>query len=127
MKKTVMVVDDSPHVTLSVKHGLEDIDKNYNVVVAESGEQCLELLKEEKPDLILLDIMMPGISGWETYDKLKENNKWKDIPIVFLTARTDRVSENAGKFLGDDYVEKPFEIDDLAKRIEENIMKKKNI
>ena len=116
-KKTIIVVDDNPDVILSVKHGLEEIDKNFQILGVESGEKCLELLETEIPDLILLDIMMPGMSGWKTFDKIKENEHWKQIPVVFLTARTDRVAKNAGGFLAEDYIEKPFNIEDLHQRI----------
>jgi DNA-binding response OmpR family regulator len=62
--------------------------------------------------------MMPEMSGWEVYDKIRDNPAWQDIPIVFLTARTDRIAENAGEFLGDDYIEKPVDIKELRDRIE---------
>ena len=58
------------------------------------------------------------VNVWEVFDKLKENPSWKDIPIVFLTARTDEIAENAGSFLGDDYIEKPFDLDYLKARID---------
>ena len=118
MVRKVIVVDDNPDVIFSVKNGLEDISPDYQITGVESGEKCLELLQTESPDLILLDIMMPGMSGWKTYDKIKENDTWKHIPIVFLTARTDKVAKNAGGFLGEDYIEKPFDIDDLRGRID---------
>lgn len=114
-----MVVDDNPDVIFSVKNGLESVSDDFNIIGVESGEKCLEFLKTEHPDLILLDIMMPGMSGWKTFDKIKENENWKRIPVVFLTARTDRVAKNAGGFLGEDYVEKPFDIKDLKGRIEQ--------
>ncbi|MEF8880017.1 MAG: response regulator [Candidatus Thermoplasmatota archaeon] len=117
MTKKIMVVDDNLETIYTLKEGLEDLNENYSVYTAKSGEQCLELLKEEKPDLILLDIMMPGISGWETYDKIKENSRWQNIPVVFLTARSDNIAKNAGRYLGHDYIEKPFDIEDLNKRI----------
>ena len=118
MVKKVLVVDDNPDVIFSVKSGLESYDKNYKINGVESGRKCLEFLQNEKPDLILMDIMMPEMSGWKTFDKIKENTAWKDIPIIFLTARTDRVAKNAGGFLGEDYIEKPFEIKNLIGRIE---------
>ena len=58
------------------------------------------------------------MSGWETFDRIKENPSWMNIPIFFLTARTDRVAKNAGGFLGDDYIEKPFEITELKRKID---------
>ena len=123
MVKKVMIVDDNPDIILSIKNGLEDSTSNYEVIGADSGKKCLELLETETPDLILLDIMMPEMSGWETFDKLKESASWGTIPVVFLTARTDRVARNAGGFLGEDYIEKPFEIAELKKRIDEVINK----
>jgi len=123
MVKKVMIVDDNPDIILSIKNGLEGSNCDYEVLCADSGKKCLELLETDKPDLILLDIMMPGMSGWETFDKLKENASWETIPVVFLTARTDRVARNAGGFLGEDYIEKPFELAELKQRINEIINK----
>ena len=117
MVKKIMIVDDNPDIILSIKNGLED-SAEYNVIGAESGEKCLEILEDEMPDLILLDIMMPEMSGWETYDTIKENEAWREIPLVFLTARTDKIARDAGDFLGEDYIEKPFEIDDIMDRID---------
>jgi DNA-binding response OmpR family regulator len=121
MTKKIIVVDDNPDIILAVKSGLETSSEDYEVIGAESGRKCLELLESEIPDLILLDIMMPEMSGWETFDKIKQNNSWVDIPVVFLTARTDHIAKNAGGFLGEDYIEKPFEIDNLKKRIQKVI------
>ena len=119
MMKTILVVDDNPDVLTSLKVGLEETSGDYQILMAEDGKKCLEMLKNNtKPDIILLDIMMPQMSGWEVFDRIKENPSWKTIPIVFLTARTDRTAKNAGSFLGDDYIEKPFNISDLKKRIE---------
>ena len=112
MVKKIMIVDDNPDIILSIKNGLED-SVDYKVIGAESGENCLKILETEMPDLILLDIMMPEMSGWETYDRIKENETWRKIPLVFLTARTDKISRDAGDFLGEDYIEKPFEINNV--------------
>jgi len=90
-----------------------------------SGKECFELLnKGYQPDLILLDIMMPQMSGWEVFDRIKENPPWNTISVIFLTARTDRIAKNAGGFLGDDYIEKPFEISDVKSRIEKVLTSK---
>jgi len=118
MVKKLLVVDDNPDVIFSVRNGFEKFIKDYTIIGAESGKECLELLENNTPDLILLDIMMPELSGWKTFDLIKGNESWKDIPIVFLTARTDNVAKNAGGFLGEDYIEKPFEIKDLKERID---------
>ena len=123
--KTILIVDDNADVIISLKSGLEDEPGKYQVIGAHSGHQCFELLKNNQiPDIILLDIMMPEMSGWEVYDKLKEDITWRNIPVMFLTARTDRIARNAGKFLGNDYIEKPFEISDIKSRIEKVLVSK---
>jgi DNA-binding response OmpR family regulator len=117
--KTILVVDDNPDVISSLKIGLEDTSRIYRIIGAENGRKCLDLLNDNIiPDIILLDIMMPQMSGWEVFDQIKKNPSWNTIPVVFLTARTDRTAKNAGSFLGDDYIEKPFNIADIKKRIE---------
>jgi len=117
--KKIMVVDDEPDQIYVIKKSLEKAGVNYKIIAANSGAQCLEFLeKNQIPDLILLDIMMPEMSGWIVFDKLKHNAMWEKIPIIFLTARTDKIAENAGDFLGDDYIEKPFDAKDLKSRID---------
>ena len=119
MVKTILVVDDDHGVNHTVKYGLEGADTGYKVLTVDSGEKCLELLENNLiPDLILLDIMMPGMSGWQTLNKIRENLSWSKIPVVFLTARKDQVAKNAGGFLGEDYIEKPFTIPELKQRID---------
>jgi len=121
--KKIMVVDDDQDQISTLKYVLESPYNKYEVIGVNDGKQCLQLLKDKNiPDLILLDIMMPEMNGWEVYNKIKENSLWKHIPVIFLTARTDRIAKNAGGFLGDDYIEKPFNKEDLKKRIE-NIFK----
>ena len=119
-KKRVVVVDDNPDILTSIKEGLKNLDKDIEVIPLESGEDCLRLLVREeiKPDLIILDIMLPKMSGWEVYNRIKERIEWKDIPIVFLTARTDQKAKEIGSFLGEDFIEKPFEIEELKARID---------
>jgi DNA-binding response OmpR family regulator len=114
-----MIVDDDPECQNSVKQALELIDKDYTVTCVSSGTQCIELLENnEIPDLILLDIMMPGMSGWETLKIIKENMSWRDIPVAFLTSRSDNVAEITGKFLAADFIKKPFDIEDLKNRVD---------
>ena len=119
MKRKILIVDDDENNNISFKIGFENKYNDYEVITAESGDECIKLLEEENiPDVILLDIMMPGMSGWELYDRIKSNPVWKDIPIIFLTARTDSFARDAGRFLGEDYIEKPYEIDDVKNRID---------
>ena len=125
MTKKIMVVDDDPGVIFTVKHGLEGLDPDYQIITVNSGFQCLEKLENDAlPDLILLDIMMPNMSGWETYKKIREKIKNDELPIIFLTARTDRIAKEAGGFLAEDYIEKPFKVPELKERIDK-ILKNK--
>jgi len=117
--KKIMIVDDEPDQIYTIKKSLENTGEKYEIIPVNSGEQCFEFLeKNQIPDLILLDIMMPGMSGWMVFDKLKDNASWEKIPIIFLTARTDKMAVNAGGFLADDFIEKPFETNDLMSRID---------
>ena len=115
MNKKIMVVDDDADIVDLTKTVLEL--GGYNVIAAHGGEECLRLLEKEKVDLVLLDIMMPEISGWDVAAKIKENPEWKKIPIVFLTAKGDTMSIGMGGMTSEDYIVKPFDKDALLYRI----------
>ena len=118
-KKKVMIVDDNPDLLYVVKRGLEHMEDGYEVTGANSGKECFELLKRgDMPNIILLDVMMPEINGWDVFAKLKEKPEWREIPIIFLTAKTDDYSKGFGKLTADDYITKPFEIRDLKERVD---------
>jgi len=119
--KIIMFVDDERDVRESVKILLEKW--GYKAVIASSGNDCLKKLKTIKPDLILLDIMMPGMDGWDTCAKIKDSKETENIPIVFLTAKTDPISRSMGSLAAMDYITKPFDIGDLKKRIN-SVLKK---
>jgi CheY-like chemotaxis protein len=84
--KKILVVDDESDILFVISKMLER--EGYETVKAESGEKAVEVLKETKPDLILLDVMMPGWDGWETCSKIKANEETKQIPVAMLTAKT---------------------------------------
>jgi len=117
MTKKIMVVDDEPDILLTIGRMLEM--SGYSVIKAESGDDCLKKLNESKPDLVLLDIMMPEMSGWDVAAKIKEESKWNDIPIIFLTAKGDTMSVGMGGLAAVDYIVKPFDIQDLKDRIKD--------
>jgi CheY-like chemotaxis protein len=118
--KKIMVVDDEPDQIFTVKNVLESLGNNYEIIGANSGMSCFELLKNNQiPDLIILDIMMPKMSGWQVLEGLKENPSWTNIPIIFLTARKDKMAKQAGSFFGEYYIEKPFNREDLKEKIDE--------
>ena len=120
-----MLVDDEKDQIYVIKTSFEKLfGKEYLIIPAESGEKCFELLQQDNlPDLVLLDIIMPDMDGWEVFDQLRANTSWKNIPIVFLTARTDEFAEHAGVLIAEDYIKKPIEIKELKTRID-NVLKK---
>ena len=114
--KHILIVDD---VNTNLKCASEVLKDSFQVSMVKSGKHALKFLKECIPDLILLDISMPEMDGYETMRKIKENPLWKDIPIVFLTADTDRDSEIKGLRMGAmDYIRKPFEPEVMLSRVE---------
>jgi DNA-binding response OmpR family regulator len=117
--KKVLIVDDSTFNLNMCKNSLKDL---YELYFAPSAELMFKILKQIKPDLILLDVKMPGIHGYEAMRMLKADNEYKDIPVIFLTAMDDEDSEMEGFELGAmDYIHKPFVKSLLIKRINAQI------
>ena len=106
-KKTIMVVDDNPDIITIVRTILEG--KGYSVLSATSGPELLNLLKTQKPDLIILDIMMPEMDGLEVLTRLKGLTETASIPVILLTAKVQYEDVLGGYKLGADYyITKPF-------------------
>lgn len=106
-KKTIMVVDDNPDIITIVKTILEG--KGFNVLSASSGQELLDLLKGQNPDLIILDIMMPEMDGLEVLTRLKGATETASIPVILLTAKVQYEDVLGGYKLGADYyITKPF-------------------
>ena len=113
-KATILVVDDEEPVQRLVRIPLER--EGYRVVAAMTGEQALTLYESEQPDLVLLDIMLPGIDGIEVCRELRRRSA--TLPIIMLTARDDEVDKVLGLEIGaDDYVTKPFSLAELRSRV----------
>jgi two-component system, OmpR family, alkaline phosphatase synthesis response regulator PhoP len=106
-EKTIMVVDDNPDIITIVRTILEG--KGFNVLSASSGAECLDALKTQKPDLIVLDIMMPEMDGLEVLTRLKAMSEFTNVPVVLLTAKVQYEDVLGGYKLGADYyITKPF-------------------
>ena len=117
---SILIVDDTPE-NIQVLGGLLE-SKNYKVYAAQNGAQALKVADQKLHDIILLDVMMPELNGFETCQKLKESEKTKDIPVIFLTAKTELDDIMKGFECGGvDYVTKPFNSAELLKRIETHI------
>jgi DNA-binding response OmpR family regulator len=118
MPPKVLIVDDEPNIVVPLEFLMER--EGYRVAVAHSGEEALETISKFQPDLILLDIMLPGIDGYEVCEILRLNNEWKDIRIIFLTAKGREVDIAKGMVLGADaYITKPFSNDTVVRRVSE--------
>jgi len=119
MTTRVMIVDDNPDLVYMVQEGLKQLDDSFEVIGANSGPQCFEMLNhEKKPDIILLDIMMPGMNGWDVFAQLRTHDQWMKIPVVFLTAKTDDLSRGFGTYHTNEYICKPFQLKELKQRID---------
>jgi CheY-like chemotaxis protein len=119
MNKKIMVVDDNPSHIYTVQEGLHDLEPEYEIIGVNGGKDCIDRLeKGETPDIILLDIMMPEMNGWEVFKKIWQQQAWRKIPIIFLTAKNDNFSRGFGKILAEAYVEKPYDIKDLKQKID---------
>lgn len=114
--KLILIVDDNPTNLTVLFEYLEE--SGFEVSVAKNGESAIQQMKHVQPDLVLLDIMMPGLDGFETCRKLKANKMTRDIPVIFMTALTDTVDKVKG-FLagGQDYITKPLQHEEVLARI----------
>jgi len=123
--ETILVIDDT---ATNIQILVELLDDTYDVIVATDGRTALEIADEELPDLILLDIIMPFMDGFEVCKQLKENPKTKNIPIIFLTAQTDEESiEKAYEVGGNDYVLKPLKPKELMARVKTQLELQRSI
>ena len=105
--KKILIVDDEKDILEFLGYNLRK--EGYEVIEAKTGDEALQLVKNNTPDLIILDVMMPGIDGIETCQRMREMPKLKDTLIIFLTARNEDFSQIAGLDAGaDDYVSKPI-------------------
>ena len=113
----ILVVDDEASIVTMLAYNLKK--EGYDVVTAEDGEVALEKFESENPDLLLLDIMMPKMDGYEVCRKIREKS---NVPIIMLTARADEVDKVVGLEMGaDDYVTKPFGNRELIARVKANL------
>jgi signal transduction histidine kinase len=116
----ILIVDDTPTNLDVISEALSDA--GYNVAIATSGERALKQLERRLPDLILLDVMMPGIDGFETCQRLKANPKTCDIPVIFMTALSDAESKIKGFEVGAvDYITKPFQEPEVLARVKTHL------
>jgi len=117
----ILLVDDEPDILEFLKYNLEA--NGLEVIVGNNGLEALDKLSEN-PDLIILDIMMPHLDGYEVYKKIREREDFKDVPIIFLTAKSEETDEIKGLELGaNDYIQKPISPKKLIASVNSNLRK----
>jgi DNA-binding response OmpR family regulator len=115
-QKKILVVDDELDLVETIRFQLET--EGFNVITAYNGEDALNLARTENPDLILLDIMLPKLDGYKVCRLLKFDEKYKNIPIIMLTARAQEKDKIIGLETGaNEYVTKPFDMDKLLEKV----------
>jgi DNA-binding response OmpR family regulator len=122
MAKEILIVDDEPGIVVPVQFLMEQ--QGYNVMTAERGEDALDLIYQYKPDLVLLDIMLPGIDGYEVCEIVRLNPDYRNVKIVFFTAKGRETEIAKGLALGADaYITKPYSNVELVAKVKELLEK----
>jgi DNA-binding response OmpR family regulator len=117
-KPVILIADDDPEILTML--GIRLSKKGYQVLEAVDGNQTLNLAHKHHPDLVLLDVMMPGRNGWEVAKELRADQAFSNVGIVMLTAIGEKVNEMTSPLYGADaYVDKPFDFSDLEKKIKD--------
>ena len=118
MAKEILIVDDEPNVVVPIQFLMEQ--QGYRVMTADRGEDALDLIYQYKPDLVLLDIMLPGIDGYEVCEIVRLNPNYRDVKIIFFTAQGREVEIAKGLALGADaYITKPYSKAELVAKVKE--------
>ena len=116
MSKEILIVDDEPGIVVPVQFLMEQ--QGYHVMIAQRGDEALDLIYKYKPDLVLLDIMLPGIDGFKVCEIVRLNPNYREIKILFLSIKDREVDITKGLALGADaYITKPFSNDKLVEKI----------
>ena len=125
MSKTILIVDDEAYIVTSLEYVMQSA--GFEVAVAYDGEEALEKVAENVPALVILDLMMPKLDGFEVCQKIRENPLWKNIRIIILTAKGRDTERKKGMSLGaDDYMTKPFSTRDILNRVKELLAESEN-
>ncbi len=118
--ETILIVDDTTTNLAVISRTLRNA--GFKILVAKNGERALEVVEVETPDLILMDVIMPGIDGFETCKRIKANSATKDIPVIFMTALADTVDKVKGLSMGAvDYITKPFQEEEVVARVKQHL------
>lgn len=114
--KKILIVDDEPNIVMTLEYTFKK--NNFEVYIARDGEEALEILKNEIPDVIILDIMMPKVDGYETLNQIKADSRLEHCKVIFLTAKNKEKEIEKGLSMGiDDYITKPFSIKNIIDKV----------
>ena len=118
MNKKILIVDDEPYIRLLLEQTLEDLeDEGVELLTADNGEEALDAIKTEKPDLVFLDVMMPKMNGFDVCNAVKNELSIKGVYIIMLTAKGQEFDKLKGKEVGADlYMTKPFDPDEVVQK-----------
>lgn len=119
MNKTILVVDDEPDILKEISFILEKY--GFTVYTGINGQEAIDLAEKFKPDLIILDVFMPCVSGSQAGRAIKQRDSLKHIPVILLTASIDNIEEKRIECMADDYIFKPFDYQELLKKIDKLI------
>lgn len=116
--KKILIVDDEPNIIMSLEYTFKK--NNFEVFIARDGQEALEILKTEVPDIIILDVMMPNVDGYATLEEIKKDEKLNDCKVIFLSAKNKESDIQKGLDLGASaYLTKPFSIKKLIEKVNE--------
>lgn len=119
-RKKILIVDDEPNIVMSLEYTFKKND--FDVYIARDGEEAIDILKSKIPDVILLDIMMPNVDGYQTLEYIRQNETTKNCKVIFLTAKNKTSDIEKGFAMGvDKYITKPFSIKKIVAEINELI------
>jgi DNA-binding response OmpR family regulator len=118
--KKILIVDDEPNIVMSLEYTFKK--NNFEVFIARDGQEALDILKNALPDVVILDVMMPNVDGYNTLEQIKNDNRLKDLKVIFLSAKNKEKDIEIGLSLGADlYVTKPFSVKKLLEQVNDLI------
>ena len=118
--KKILIVDDEPNIVMSLEYAFKK--KDFKVFIARDGTEALEIAEREVPSVVLLDIMMPQLDGYETLRRIKDNTKLEETKVIFLSAKSKQEDIDKGLRVGaDSYLTKPFSIKKVIQNVEQLI------
>lgn len=114
--KKILIVDDEPNIVMSLEYSFKK--NNFEVFIARDGQEALDILEDSQPHIIILDIMMPNVDGYNTLEQIKKDDRLKDTKVIFLTAKNKEKDIEKGLSLGANlYITKPFSVKKLIEQV----------